>query len=510
LFILPSGRFCHLQVNQLRPEISYWMVNAAHPQQKLAFVAESLRHLPRPAILYLTAPDDAERYYRSLKNKDGYKRIATFTGKTPPQKRLQLIQDWREDRIDLMVATSAFGLGVDKPDVRAIVHAAFPESIDRFYQEVGRGGRDGCSSISLLITTDLDRDYAIRNSLKSRITVEKAWPRWSAMLQHARSSTNGIWTINRQMTPAGSMRESEINRDWNEHVLLLMQRAGIIRVADINGLQADHAEEYPSYDELQIEILRPHAVNHFDGFREVFEIVREQERDNLIEASRKLKHIFHEQTDQDLTCLAHGFERVYSPVGLACGGCPGCRRAERAAYADPAELDITSTAAFRADSPHHAELQKLMGHHRTLLLLYETEQALSYDNLAQLIPSMIYRGVAQVMLTPDQYDNYGEKLIRKLQVDRSPAHMIFTYTRKSIRLQSLPILGFLSEDTMQSEPVYHWLHQWQVSTKQQIIYVLPRKLRLPKLHGLFIDRVNGHQQDLDRFLKQLQNLDYTL
>ena len=98
----------------------------------------------------------------------GFRRITQVTGDSSDEQRRSAIEGWRgEDtlgrtiptRYDIVVGTSAFGLGVDMPDVRSVVHACVPETLDRFYQEVGRGGRDGRPSIACLASAP--GDYAV-------------------------------------------------------------------------------------------------------------------------------------------------------------------------------------------------------------------------------------------------------------------------------------------------------------------------------------------------------------
>lgn len=65
--------------------------------------------------------------------------------------------DWKEDKVRVMVATNAFGMGIDKPDVRLVVHMDCPDSIEAYFQEAGRGGRDGKRSYAVLLYNATDR-----------------------------------------------------------------------------------------------------------------------------------------------------------------------------------------------------------------------------------------------------------------------------------------------------------------------------------------------------------------
>ncbi|MDE6394427.1 MAG: ATP-dependent DNA helicase, partial [Duncaniella sp.] len=70
-----------------------------------------------------------------------------------PEEKEERQDRWKNDRVRVMVATNAFGMGIDKPDVRLVVHYDLPSSLEEYYQEAGRGGRDGRESLAVIIAS---------------------------------------------------------------------------------------------------------------------------------------------------------------------------------------------------------------------------------------------------------------------------------------------------------------------------------------------------------------------
>ena len=83
--------------------------------------------------------------------------------------RNQMMQLWMNDEVHLMLATNAFGMGIDKPNVRYVIHYEFPNNIEAYFQEAGRAGRDGKESRTLVLLNQ--RDIATTHD-----TVEKQFP----------------------------------------------------------------------------------------------------------------------------------------------------------------------------------------------------------------------------------------------------------------------------------------------------------------------------------------------
>ena len=213
------GPTAPIVANALRSEPDIWIARSESSQLRAERVLETLAHVPRPAVLYVTSPDNADKWAAELRAR-GYSRIAVVTGETTGGERSRVLAQIRAEApdgeaIDLVVATSAFGLGIDYPAIRTIVHACLPETVDRWYQEIGRGGRDGSASAEFLLTAPQDWDEAASLAVKI-LTAEKSAKRWKNLWNH-RTIRDGIDYINLESTTG--VGKGDYNRFWNAQLI---------------------------------------------------------------------------------------------------------------------------------------------------------------------------------------------------------------------------------------------------------------------------------------------------
>ena len=121
-----------------------------HREAVIAAVTESTP----PGILYVATRHEAEQYASELRV-EGL-RAEHYHGGLGRDERHERHEAFLEGRLDVMVATPAFGMGIDKPDVRFVHHAKIPDSLDSYHQEVGRAGRDGKPAEARLLFREKD------------------------------------------------------------------------------------------------------------------------------------------------------------------------------------------------------------------------------------------------------------------------------------------------------------------------------------------------------------------
>ncbi len=121
-----------------------------------------------PALVYAMSHARCEEIARRLQRVA--LRASAYHAGMPAKDRARVQDDYFAGRLDVVAATSAFGMGIDKPDVRSVIHSGVPASLDEYYQEIGRAGRDGQPAQAVLVYDErslrIPRLFAARSRLQ--------------------------------------------------------------------------------------------------------------------------------------------------------------------------------------------------------------------------------------------------------------------------------------------------------------------------------------------------------
>jgi ATP-dependent DNA helicase RecQ len=140
-----------------RPNLTYRVLSAKEKKHKLPLILAAIRNAAPPGIVYATTRKECEELAADL-HRSGVEAAAYHAGMGPAE-RSEVQERFMTDELSVVVATVAFGMGVDKPNVRFVIHSSVPGSLPAYMQESGRAGRDGdeAECVVLYRSADLGR-----------------------------------------------------------------------------------------------------------------------------------------------------------------------------------------------------------------------------------------------------------------------------------------------------------------------------------------------------------------
>ncbi len=303
-----------------RPNLKWWVVSAENKKDKLISSVRKASQLG-DGLVYGGTRRNCE-YWAGFFSKDGIRAEAYHAG-VEPEQRKQIQQRWITGETPLVVATNAFGMGIDKADCRYVIHEELPYSLEAYYQEAGRAGRDGEEAYPILLFKEADYITAKKRLEKNYPTRKQFEQVYQALCDSFNLAVGSVMEEARLLDLENVALRSRASKTVCHSVIRLLDQFGILALQeDLNAsfaiqfvLSRDMLQKFkercknPEKAEFVDRLERLLGVHAFSDMVEIEEkvILRKMEvsRNSLVKALNVLMQndqilVFHTMKQRDM------------------------------------------------------------------------------------------------------------------------------------------------------------------------------------------------------------------
>ena len=214
----------------VRENLAYGVCQARDPEAMLMLAA---KHAKGCGLVYVGTRYNAEKWADRLQSLPGG--VAAYHAGMTAATRSERLRDWLEGKIRVIVCTNAFGMGIDKPNVRWVLHAYLPTNLESYVQEAGRAGRDGLPSECVIFTAPHaieTNGHRLKDSNPDHLPVHALY---QAIANQGKVAVGSLPDSPSSFDPERFLAGQELSRLGLERTCFLLEQAGYFQFKETQG-----------------------------------------------------------------------------------------------------------------------------------------------------------------------------------------------------------------------------------------------------------------------------------